>query len=815
MKILKFGGTSLSNSKMFLLVSNIIEKKIQYHDIAVVLSAPAKITNYLEKIIKNIKQKKQSKEIFDKIRKIFYILIYELNESQKNFPYTKLIEYIDEKIKKIKKLIKKIKKEDTKKEKIYAQIISTGEILSIKIMTNLFIARKYPIFILNPVKNIIANDNYFNATANIKESKIKIENLKIPKKHTIFMPGFIAGNKKQELVTLGRNGSDYSAAILSVCLNSKTCEIWTDVNGIYTADPKIHSKAKLLTSISYQEAIELSYFGAKVLHPNTILPLSKSNIICIIKNTFFPKNSGTKITPTTENNNQKIKGITHVNNISCITIKIYKKINFSKIIKKILNILNSKNIHILSIQKRVFKKHFIIYIHNIPNHDVSLLIKNKLCNELEEIIFKIVSIINQLKMISIISTNLNNDYDKQLKIFSIIKYTNLNILAIKNQLSQNSISIITNNVNINENINIIHNKLLYNTKIVEVFIIGVGGVGTALIKQLKKQIQPLKMQNIKIKICAISNSKKMLINLNGIELKNWKDQLNYYGEIFCIKKMIKYTKNICLFNPVIIDCTANQKISESYYTILKNNIHIITPNKKSNSNNWIEYQKIRQISIQKNKKFLYETNVSAGLPIIHTLKNLFNSGDKLIHFQGILSGSLSFIFGKLEEGLSIVEATIMAKKMGFTEPNPKDDLSGIDVARKLLILAREAGYKLELKDIKINPILPKKMIDIDNEDRFIEKLSELNEYFFQKVKHAKKQNKVLRFIGTITKKGCCHVKLEEIDQSNPLYNVKNGENALTIYSKYYNPIPLVLRGYGAGNDVTASGIFSDLLKILS
>lgn len=815
MQVLKFGGTSLSNSKRFLDVSKIVESKFQQEDTAVVLSAPAKITNYLDQINHHIKSECDIKPIFKKIENIFYELITGISNYQNNFPDTEIYEYIKNKIHYLKKIIKNVSLYQDNMEKIFAEIISQGEIMSVDIMAKLFIAKKYSVFVINPIQYIEATNDYLHANVKIIESKKKIKNLNIPKKHIIFMPGFIAGNKKKELVTLGRNGSDYSAAILSVCLNATKCEIWTDVDGVYTADPKIIPNTKLLHKLSYQEAMELSFFGAKVLHPKTILPLLQSNIQCIIKNTHFPNNQGTIINQENENNTEIIKGVTYLNDITMIVIQVNKLNYIEYIAKKVLSILSNHKIRILSTTYSNIEKKIFFYVIEKKIHKIKTLLIQELQQKKIDSILKAININQELNMISIVGHKIQKNIHAKKKFFHALQSTDLNIINVHNEYSKNAINVITNNKNIVENVKIIHEKMFYNFNTIEIFIIGIGGVGQELLHQIQKQQTKLKNQNIEFKICGIANSKKMVIDFNGINLKHWKEKINQSKEDFCIKKLIQYGKNICLFNPVIVDCTASQKIANTYYNILKNQIHIVTPNKKANANTWTEYKKIRNISIKSNKKFLYETNVSAGLPIIKTLKNLFDSGDKLISFKGILSGSLSFIFGKLEEGLSISEATAMAKKLGFTEPNPKDDLSGMDVARKLLILAREAGYPLELEDIEIIPILPKKLLDIQDEKKFLKELSTLDSYFLNKIQQAKHNKKVLRLIGTIKKGGSCQVKLTEVNTTNPLYNVKNGENALIIYSKYYQPIPLVLRGYGAGNNVTASGIFSDLLQILS
>ncbi|CAL4319900.1 bifunctional aspartate kinase/homoserine dehydrogenase I [Buchnera aphidicola] len=816
MQTLKFGGTSLSNAKKFLHVSEIIKNKTKDTSVSVVLSAPAKVTNYLSEIIENIQCNQSSENIFISLKKIFNNIIYEIQNFQIHFPYQKILNKVNNILQKIQEIIQDIQNTQEDINYIYAKIISIGERISIIIMKELLILKNFSIFVIDPIKTIIATGNPLHATVELQETQNNFKKNIPLKKTIILMAGFIAGNQKNQLVTLGRNGSDYSAAILAVCLNAHTCEIWTDVDGVYTTDPKISKKAKLLKSLSYEEAIELSYFGAKVLHPKTILPLFKNNIKCVIKNTSAPNNEGTIIEKQQKNHlKNKIKGITYLDKIIMVQIKILKTYESHVITKKIFLIFFESKIQILLTQYSHLQNIYTFYIIGEKYQKIQELLYHTLKNKIDNKIIEIIKIEKNIKVISVIGNNIKNDNKIIKKIMYAIQYSNMNNFNIINHISQNSISIITNTKNIIKKIKIIHDRLFNKKNILEIFLIGIGGVGSALIQQFSKQKFWLKNKNIKFKICGIANSKNMFINLHGIRLDDWRKNFYQNQKPFCIKTIIQYAKKKYLYNPVIIDCTASQKISDSYDKILSNKIHIVTPNKKANTNHWNEYKKIRKIAIKVNKKFLYETNVSAGLPVITTLRNLFYAGDKLISFQGILSGSLSYIFGKLEEGVSITESTKMAQKLGFTEPNPKDDLSGIDVARKLLIIAREAGYPLELKDIDIQPILPKEFFDINDEKIFFKELQKINKIFLEKSKKAKKNKKVLRYIGNIQSGGICQVKLIEVDKTNPLYNVKNGENALTIYSNYYQPIPLVLRGYGAGNNVTAAGIFSDLLQILS
>ncbi|QCI21508.1 bifunctional aspartate kinase/homoserine dehydrogenase I [Buchnera aphidicola (Hyadaphis tataricae)] len=815
MKLLKFGGTSLANAEKFLHVSEIIEKKNRFEQTAVVLSAPAKITNNLVAITENTAKKEIALNIVDATKLAFVELVKNISKIQPNFNYLKIIEIIKEEFNKLKSIIHDIVCVKYCPNSIHAIIVSRGEILSVEIMKSILKAKNYTITVINPVEKIFSIGDYLDSTVNIAESKKRISAMLINNKDIILMAGFIAGNEKKELVVLGRNGSDYSAAVLAVCLNAKCCEIWTDVDGVFTCDPKIVSNALLLESISYQEAMELSYFGAKVLHPRTIEPIAQFKIPCIIKNTNNIKSHGTSIYLNHDSKKNYLKGVTHLDDIVMLNISGYDMKNINNITPRVFNIISKSKVKIILItQSSSENKINLCMLENKKNIFLDYL-KKEFQLELKEGLLNPFRIKKNLSILSVIGSDIYKKHNIASKIFSSLGSAKINVLAIAQGSSKHSISIVVEQKNILNAIKNVHEELFFNNKTIHVFLIGIGGVGNALLEQISQQEQFLKKQNINIKVCLIANSKKMLIMKNAIDLSNWKNHFQQSNHIFNLKLFKQTIKKYQFLNAVIIDCTSDQLLSEQYTHFLKNQYHIVTSNKKANTATWEYYQEIRDTARKNNKKFLYETNVGAGLPIIKTVQNLFKTGDHLIRFQGILSGSLSFIFGRLEEGILLSQATKEAKKLGFTEPNPFDDLSGIDVARKLLILAREAGYSIELKDIKIENLLPKPIENKEDINKFLLELEKLDSYFLKRVKTAHDSGCVLRFIGTIEQTGKCFIKIEEVGINHPLYKVKNGENAFAFYTKYYKSIPLVLRGYGAGNNVTASGVFSDLLHTLS
>ncbi|QJC31804.1 bifunctional aspartate kinase/homoserine dehydrogenase I [Enterobacteriaceae endosymbiont of Donacia tomentosa] len=819
MRILKFGGTSLKNAEKFLLVTNIIHTYLKNEEIAVVVSAPATITNNLDLIIKKSIKKKNYQNNLIYIKNFFWNLLNELKKKVKNLDFITIKNKIDRIFSKLEKLLNGIDLINNCPDIIQAKILSKGEQFSVILINALLKIKKYKTYIISPKKYLLTydNNNYLEATINISLTKKKFENIKkLININVMIMAGFSAVNDKKETVLLGRNGSDYSAAVLAVCLEAKYCEIWTDVNGIYTADPNVISKAQLLDFISYKEAITLSYFGAKVLHYKTIFPMLKNNIPCIVKNIKYPKNHGTLISKNILNNEFiKIKGITELKNISILYINGEKNKQSKNIMSKILHFIFKLKISIYFITQSTENCNLSIGILNNNVQYLKNLLEEEFYLELKHNLINPFSLVDQLSIISLVGNKINNSINIISKFLNIFNITKTNIVTILQNFSQNYISVIINENHAHDVIQTAHKILFHNMKILEIFIVGIGGVGNAFLQQIHQQKCFLEKKSINIKICGIISTKFSLINFCGIDLKNWKTEIK---KLSCssstIENLLQNIKKHNLVNPVIIDCTSSKNIADQYLNFLNHGLHIIATNKKANSSTSEYYNEIRFKAKKLNLNFFYGTNVGAGLPVINTLQNLLKTGSRITKFVGILSGSLSFIFGKLEEGITLSKSIKIAQDMGFTEPDPRIDLSGIDVARKLLILAREIGFNLELSDIKIEPIIPHHFNHKISIEKFFDLLPEIDNVYKEKIDKINNENKVLRYIGSIDENGICKVKLKKIDNNHPFFNIKNGENAFAFYTDYYQPQPLVLRGYGAGNNVTAAGVFTDLLRII-
>ncbi|SUB24719.1 bifunctional aspartate kinase/homoserine dehydrogenase I [Avibacterium avium] len=813
MRVLKFGGTSLANPERFSQAARLIEKAHLEEQAAGVLSAPAKITNYLVALSEKASQNLPTDTDFNQALEIFYTIINGLYAESENFDLAGCKAVIDAEFAQIAELLAEIRAKGVLDDAIKATIDCRGEKLSIAMMKAWFETRGYQVTVINPVEKLLAQGGYLESSVDIEESTKRIDVASIPKNNVVLMAGFTAGNDKGELVLLGRNGSDYSAACLAACLNASVCEIWTDVDGVFTCDPRLVPDARLLPSLSYREAMELSYFGAKVIHPRTIGPLAQANIPCLIKNTGNPDAKGSIIDSNAQSEQLQVKGITNLDNLAMFNVSGPGMQGMVGMAARVFSTMSKAGVSVILITQSS-SEYSISFCVPVKAAEVA---KNALevefAQELKNQDLEEIEVIKDLSIISVVGEGMRQAKGIAAHFFSALAQANISIVAIAQGSSERSISAVVPQNKAIEAVKATHQALFNNKKVVDIFLVGVGGVGSELIEQVKNQRDYLAKKDIEIRVCAIANSNKMLLDANGLNLDHWQEDLENATQPSDFDVLLSFIKLHHVVNPVFVDCTSAESVAGLYARALSEGFHVVTPNKKANTRELEYYNLLRENARKSQHKFLYETNVGAGLPVIENLQNLLAAGDELIRFSGILSGSLSFIFGKLEEGLSLSEVTALAREKGFTEPDPRDDLSGQDVARKLLILAREAGLQLELSDVEVEGVLPKGFAEGKSVNEFMAMLPQLDAEFKARVEKAKAEGKVLRYVGQI-ENGKCKVSIVEVGQDDPLYKVKNGENALAFYTRYYQPIPLLLRGYGAGNAVTAAGIFADILRTL-
>lgn len=813
MKVLKFGGTSVGTVESISAVLDIVKKSFDAGERPlVVLSAMSGVTNLLTRMAENAAERLPFEDDLKFLEQRHFEVVKKLIAVKYQNPVLTKLKLMLNELEEILQGVSALKELSAQSKDL---IVSYGERLSnymvSKIMEQYIMQATY----LDASHYIKTDANFGNAHVNEELTHQLIQSLG----HThadklLFVTGFIGSNDKGRVTTLGRGGSDYTAAIFGSVLHVSAIEIWTDVNGMLTADPRIVKKAFSQPVLSYTEAMELSYFGAKVIYPPTMIPAFLKKIPIVIRNTFQPDFPGTVIQFETGKSAFPIKGISSISDISVINLSGSGMIGKSGFSGRLFTLLAREQINVVLITQSSSEHSITFAVHPDDAKKAVKLIETEFELELEANKLLAPTVEDNLSVLAIVGENMKRTPGMSGRLFYALGRNGINVRAIAQGSSELNISVIIGKENLEKALNAVHDAFFAQLKkTLYVFNIGTGNIGSTLFRQIREQHDFLLDNNdIEIKVVGISNSRKMLFNGDGIDLEQWDTELNAQGEVSDLASFIDRMKAMNLPNCVFIDNTASKLPSTYYEEVFKANISIVTCNKIANSGEYAQYALLRDTARKHGVDFFYETNVGAGLPIVRVLKDLMLSGDRIVKIEAILSGTISYIFNNFVGDSSFYETVKQAQELGYTEPDPRDDLGGVDFMRKMLILARDAGYKLEPSAVDLGAILPDACLAATSVDDFYAELLKADQYFNALKEKAASEKKVIRYIGKL-EDGKVSIALEMVDENHPFYALSGSDNIISFTTERYKDRPLVVKGPGAGAEVTAAGVFADLVNV--
>ncbi len=810
MKVMKFGGTSVGSPESLQLVKSIVEN--EQDPVIVVVSALNGVTDRLLLAAdfarnNNSGYKPLLDEIIARHEEIIEKMISSPADKQEVVQKTQQL--FDD----LRNILRGVFLIGDLSQKTSDKIVSYGERLSSFIISKVITGAQ----LYDATQFIKTNKQFRSHIPDLARSNEQIKETfsEMPPPQVAVVPGFISSScENNDITNLGRGGSDYTAAIIAAALDAKVLEIWTDVNGFMTADPKIINSAYVIDELSFTEAIELSNFGAKVIYPPTIFPVYHKNIPIYVRNTFHPEERGTLIRDIKPTRNGKIiKGISSINDTALITIQGLGMVGVIGVNKRIFSVLADNGISVFIVSQASSENSTSI---GVRSQDAALsqkVLNKEFAHEIAMGSINEIMVEYDLATIAIVGQNMKHVPGIAGKFFGALGRNGISVIALAQGAGETNISCVIARTDLKKSLNVIHDSFFLSPyQELNLFVIGIGTVGGKLLEQIRQQQSTLKEQNkLRINIVGIANGRKALFTREGVPLEGYFENLMTNGMKSSPELIRDEILKMNIFNSVVVDCTASPHIAALYDELMARNISVVTANKIAASSDYENYRHLKETARKAGVKFLFETNVGAGLPIINTMNSLINSGDRIVKLEAVLSGTLNFIFNTLSEEIPFSKAVRMAVEAQFAEPDPRIDLSGLDVTRKLVILSREAGARVNQSDVLKKLFVPQKYFDGSLEE-FWQTISELDASFEARRKELEKDGKKLRFVASYDK-GACEVGLREVEQGHPFYDLEGSNNIIMITTERYNEYPMVIKGYGAGATVTAAGVFSDIISI--
>ncbi|WP_462318636.1 bifunctional aspartate kinase/homoserine dehydrogenase I [Marinilabilia sp.] len=808
MKVLKFGGTSVGSADSIRKVKEIVHSSEE--QTVIVVSAMGGITDKLIQAANlaaegNTAYADVVENIIEHHKNTVLELFLNPNEAEG------ILEFIAPELDELRSINKGVFLIRELSRKSLESISGIGERLSSKIISRFLDAQWY-----DSREYIKSYYEYGRSQADLgATNKLLAEVYTNLGKRSLF-PGFISSNLKGENNTLGRGGSDYTASLLAAAFDADMLEIWTDVDGFMTADPRVISRAYSIKHLSYAEAMELSHFGAKVIYPPTILPVYQKNIPITIKNTFNPEAPGTLIDGVKESSGPKqIKGISSIKSVSLLTVQGIGMVGVSGISMRLFASLAAREINVILISQASSENSISIVIDSSQTELARTAIETEFKRELEDRQISSIVIDDQMAVVAIVGENMKHTTGMSGLLFNSVGKNGVNVYAIAQGASELNISFVIKEKDIKKALNVIHESFfLSDYSRLNLFLVGKGTVGSKLINKVGSQAEKLMKENsLKVRLVGLAGSKGMVLDPEGLDPNSVVEKLENEAAKGTVEDFRDRIIEMNLANSVFVDCSASEEVAGIYHSLLDANVSVVTANKIASSSSYETYRKLKDTAREKGVKFFFETNVGAGLPIIAPINDLVRSGDKIVRLEAVLSGTLNYIVNTLSAEKPLSEVIVEAKEKGFSEPDPRVDLSGTDVVRKSLILARESGYGLEEADVEVEPFVPREYLDLPSLDAFMDKVKELDPVFEEKRRKANEQGKRLRYGAQLTSDGKAKVGLMEVDKSHPFFELEGSNNIVLIWSEHYYEHPMQIKGYGAGADVTAAGVFADIIKV--